>query len=63
MRAWSPEALERRAAAIEARAWATWIDGDVGHGPPYRFTDPDGHEMELYYETEPTTAARLCGRC
>ena len=29
-----------------------WIDGDVGHGPAYRFTDPDGHVMELYYEAE-----------
>ena len=29
-----------------------WIDGDVGHGPAYRFTDPDGHVLELYYETE-----------
>jgi catechol 2,3-dioxygenase len=48
LRAWSPEALQSRAAAIEG----TWIDGDVGHGPAYRFTDPDGHTMELYYEAE-----------
>jgi catechol 2,3-dioxygenase len=25
---------------------------DLGHGPAYRFTDPDGHAMELYWETE-----------
>ncbi len=42
LRAWSPEALERRVAAIEAsraraRAGST---GDVGHGPAYRFTRP-----------------------
>ena len=29
-----------------------WIDGDLGHGPAYQFRDPDGHLMELYYETE-----------
>ena len=29
-----------------------WIDGDLGHGPAYRFTDPDGHVFELYWETE-----------
>jgi catechol 2,3-dioxygenase len=48
LRAWDQQALESRAAAIEG----TWIDGDVGHGPAYRFRDPDGHTMELYYEAE-----------
>jgi len=53
LRAWSPEALERRVAAVEAAGLGQgWIDGDVGHGPAYRFTDPDGHVMELYFETE-----------
>ena len=53
LRAWSPEALERRVAAIEATGRGLgWIDGDVGHGPAYRFTDPDGHVFELYYEAE-----------
>ena len=53
LRAWSPEALERRVAAIEATGLGRgWIDGDVGHGPAYRFTDPDGHVFELYYEAE-----------
>jgi catechol 2,3-dioxygenase len=53
LRAWSPEALERRVAAIEAAGLGQgWIDGDHGHGPAYRFTDPDGHPMELYFETE-----------
>jgi len=46
-RAWSPEALERRVAAIETTGLGTgWIDGDVGHGPAYRFADPDGHVFE-----------------
>jgi catechol 2,3 dioxygenase len=48
LRAWSQTALENRAAAIDG----TWIDGDIGHGSAYRFTDPDGHTMELYYEAE-----------
>jgi catechol 2,3-dioxygenase len=53
LRAWSPEALERRVEAIEASGLGLgWIDGDLGHGPAYRFTDPDGHPMELYFETE-----------
>jgi catechol 2,3-dioxygenase len=53
LRAWSPEALERRVAAIEATGLGTgWTDGDVGHGAAYRFTDPDGHVFELYYEAD-----------
>jgi catechol 2,3 dioxygenase len=53
LRAWSPEALDRRVAAIEAAGLGQgWIDGDIGHGPAYRFTDPDGHLMEVYFETE-----------
>ena len=53
LRAWSPEALERRVAAIEQSGLGIgWIEGDHGHGPAYRFRDPDDHLMELYYETE-----------
>jgi catechol 2,3-dioxygenase len=53
LRAWSPEALERSVAQIEAAGLGQgWIDGDLGHGPAYRFTDPDGHQMEVYFETE-----------
>ena len=29
-----------------------WTEGDLGHGPAYAFTTPDGHSMEIYYETE-----------
>jgi catechol 2,3-dioxygenase-like lactoylglutathione lyase family enzyme len=29
-----------------------WTDGEVGHGPAFRFPDPDGHLVEIYYETE-----------
>jgi catechol 2,3-dioxygenase len=53
LRACSPESLERRVAAIEATGLGIgWIDGDHGHGPAYRFTDPDGHPMELLYESD-----------
>ena len=53
LRAWSPEALERRVAEVEkAGLGLGWIDGDLGHGPAYRCQDPDGHVFELYYETE-----------
>jgi catechol 2,3-dioxygenase len=52
-RAISPQALARRVAAIEATGLGQgWIDGDVGHGPAFRFHDPDGHLMEIYYESE-----------
>jgi catechol 2,3-dioxygenase len=53
LRAWSPEALDRRVAAVEASGLGEgWTDGDLGRGPSYRFRDPDGHRFELYYECE-----------
>jgi catechol 2,3-dioxygenase len=53
LRAASEEALQRRVAAIDAAGLGVgWQDGDVGIGPTYLFRDPDGHELELYYETE-----------
>jgi len=52
-RASSPEALQRRVAIIEkAGLGKGWIEGDLGHGPAYAFTTSDGHNMEIYYETE-----------
>ena len=52
-RAFSPAALARRVAAIAASGRGIgWIEGDLGHGPAYQFTDPDGHAMEVYYEAE-----------
>src|SRR6266851_10270789 len=52
-RATSPDALERRVAVIERSGLGKrWTDGDVGHGPAYRFETSDGHTMEIYYETE-----------
>ena len=53
IRAWSPEALQRRVAAVEAAGLGEgWTDGDRGRGPSYRFRDPDGHRFELYHECE-----------
>ena len=52
-RAASPEALERRVAAIEASDFNSlgWVDGDMGHGRAFRFEDPFGHVFEIYYDT------------
>ncbi len=52
-RARSQQALERRVAALKGSGFEIgWTDGDLGHGPAYACRDPDGHRIELYYETE-----------
>jgi len=52
-RANSPQALRRLAQSLEATGQGRgWIDGDIGHGEAYQFTDPDGHSLEVYYDTE-----------
>jgi catechol 2,3-dioxygenase len=52
-RAASPQALERRAAALrDCGQGRGWIDGDAGHGPGYQFVDPAGHPMEIFYDVE-----------
>lgn len=52
-RATSAAALQRRVAAIEPTGLGIgWCQGDVGHGPAYEFRDPDGHTLQIYYETE-----------
>ena len=49
----SPEALQNRVKIIERAGFGKgWTDGDLGHGPAFRCRDPDGHVVELYYETE-----------
>jgi catechol 2,3-dioxygenase len=57
----SDAALERRAAAVEASGRGEgWGEGLAGHGRTYRFTDPDGHRMAIYFESayhEPAGAA------
>jgi catechol 2,3 dioxygenase len=52
-RAVSPQALQRRVAALEEHGTAgEWIDGDFGHGKAYTFIAPSGQRNEIYYETE-----------
>ncbi|MBV9538023.1 MAG: catechol 2,3-dioxygenase [Acidisphaera sp.] len=52
-RARSPQALQRRVAALQASGHAVgWHDGELGHGPAFQFHDPDGHLLEIYYDTE-----------
>jgi catechol 2,3-dioxygenase len=51
-RATSEAALERRVAAVEATGRGEgWVDGEVGHGRTYRFRDPDGLRMAVYFES------------
>jgi catechol 2,3-dioxygenase len=51
LRAWDAEALARRVSAIAAAGLGEgWTEGDLGHGPAYRFRDPDGHTMEILFE-------------
>jgi catechol 2,3-dioxygenase len=48
----SQQALERRAEALRAVGAAlNWV-ADDGHGPALQFHDPEGHLMEIYYESE-----------
>jgi catechol 2,3-dioxygenase len=52
-RARSPQALQRRVKALQGSGHGVgWHEGELGHGPAYQFHDPDGHLIELYYETE-----------
>ena len=53
LRAAGPDALQRRVALIEAAGLGRgWTDGEHGIGATYLFTDPDGHEYGLYYDSE-----------
>jgi catechol 2,3-dioxygenase len=52
-RARSPQALTRRVEALKrSGAGIGWVENELGHGPAYQFHDPDGHVLEIYYETE-----------
>jgi catechol 2,3-dioxygenase len=53
----SQQGLDRRVAALQGSGYEIgWTDGDLGHGPAFAIRDPDGHAIELYYETEWYTA-------
>lgn len=52
-RATSEQGLERRAKALEAAGLGVgWTNGDYGRGRSYRFHDPDGHTMEIYFDEQ-----------
>ena len=52
-RAASPQALQRRVEAVEKSGLGNgWKEDNLGHGAAYCFTTPDGHQIEIYYETE-----------
>lgn len=53
LRAAGPEALTRGVERLESTGLAgTWVEDELGIGPIYLTTDPDGHEIGLYWETE-----------
>jgi catechol 2,3-dioxygenase len=52
-RAKSPQILARIVGFLHANGVAgEWREPDYGHGRAFRFQSPDGHELELYYDTE-----------
>jgi catechol 2,3 dioxygenase len=56
-RARTPQALQRRVAAIEGSGLGReWSKGDLGHGCAYRFETPEGHRMELFWDVDYFTA-------
>ena len=52
-RAASAQDLAEQVAVIQASGYKThgWVDGDLSHGPAYRFEDPFGHIFEIYWDT------------
>ena len=58
LRTTSPQALERRVAALQAAgAKGRWVEGEPGFGRTYEVEDPDGHVLALYWESQRYTAA------
>ena len=48
----STEALDRRVDAIKKSGNGIgWNEGDLGHGKAYMFKMPDGHLVEIYFDT------------
>lgn len=53
LRASSPEALTKLVQNLQANGIAgRWIEDEFGHGPAFRFSSPDGHAVEIYFETD-----------
>jgi catechol 2,3-dioxygenase len=58
LRAADPDALQRRTEAIEASGMGRgWEKGQPGRGSTFGFVDPDGHEWDLYFDSERYTAS------
>jgi catechol 2,3-dioxygenase len=61
----SPQALDRRGAALtKAGLGIGWGNGDFGRGRTFRCRDPEGHQIDLYYEearyeATPATKSKL----
>jgi len=52
-RAEGPDQLARAVAALEAAGLGEgWTEGDVGHGPAYRYRGPGGHLQEIFWEVD-----------
>src|SRR5436305_6818910 len=50
----SPQALERRVAALKGSGYEIgWVEGELGHGPASRCRDTDGHVNVAYDATLP----------
>ncbi len=66
IRAWSPEALQRRVASIERTGLGDgWIDGDLGHGPVVPLPRPRRAPLGAVLRgralrRRPSTCARRC---
>lgn len=53
LRTSSQEALDRTISRLQAMGVSgEWIDDEMGIGPTYLTSDPDGHPIGLYWETE-----------
>jgi len=52
-RASSADALDRIVGDLTSHGVAgRWVEDEFGHGPAFRVESPDGHQVEVYYQTE-----------
>jgi catechol 2,3-dioxygenase len=52
LRTYDNETLDQLATHLEQQGiQGQWIESDLAHGRAFRFPSPDGHAVELYYET------------
>jgi catechol 2,3-dioxygenase len=57
-RASSPASLDRLVQGLQDSGMTgRWIEDEFGHGPAFRVCSPDGHQVEIYFETERFVAA------